>query len=155
MEGSQTHTDVHRCTQTHTDAHRRTRTNADERRRTRMNADARGRMQTNARQTASGVWADATSRRVQTLDGMGLCLYVDLCFHASSLPCLHTFWHAIPTSFYILYFLVAISNNQFLHPAHSFCTSAMPAQTELLWNLLIYAYIMLAKLKVTKRTHSC
>ena len=33
--------------------------------------------------------------------GMGLCLYVDLCFHASSLPCLHTFWHAIPTSFYI------------------------------------------------------
>ena len=32
---------------------------------------------------------------------MGLCQYVDLCFHASSLPCLHTFWHAIPTSFYI------------------------------------------------------
>ena len=25
----------------------------------------------------------------------------NLCFHASSLPCLHTFWHAIPTSFYI------------------------------------------------------
>ena len=25
----------------------------------------------------------------------------DLCFHASSLPCSHTFWHAIPTSFYI------------------------------------------------------
>ena len=40
---------------------------------------------------------------------MGLCLYVDLCFHASSLPCLHTFWHAIPTSLYIFnvfYFLV-------------------------------------------------
>ena len=42
---------------------------------------------------------------------MGLCQYVDLCFHASSLPCLHTFWHAIPTSFYIFnvfffYFLV-------------------------------------------------
>ena len=32
---------------------------------------------------------------------MGLCQYADLCFHASSLPCLHTFWHAIPTSFYI------------------------------------------------------
>ena len=32
---------------------------------------------------------------------MGLCQYVDLCFHASSLPCSHTFWHAIPTSFYI------------------------------------------------------
>ena len=32
---------------------------------------------------------------------MGLCQYVDLCFHASSLPCLHTCWHAIPTSFYI------------------------------------------------------
>ena len=42
---------------------------------------------------------------------MGLCLYVDLCFHASSLPCLHTFWHAIPTSSYIFnvfYFLVSI-----------------------------------------------
>ena len=24
-----------------------------------------------------------------------------LCFYASSLPCLHTFWHAIPTSLYI------------------------------------------------------
>ena len=32
--------------------------------------------------------------------GMGLCQYVDLCFHASSLPSLHTFWHAIPTSFF-------------------------------------------------------
>ena len=32
---------------------------------------------------------------------MGLCQCVDLCFHSSSLPCLHTFWHAIPTSFYI------------------------------------------------------
>ena len=32
----------------------------------------------------------------------------DLCFHASSLPCSDTFWHAIPTSFYIFnvfYFL--------------------------------------------------
>ena len=27
-----------------------------------------------------------------------------LCFHASCLPCLHTFCHAIPTSFYILMF---------------------------------------------------
>ena len=33
---------------------------------------------------------------------MGLCQYVDLCFHASSLPYLHTFWHAIPTFFYFL-----------------------------------------------------
>ena len=32
---------------------------------------------------------------------MGLCQYVYLCFHAISLPCSHTFWHAIPTSFYI------------------------------------------------------
>ena len=42
---------------------------------------------------------------------MELCQYVDLCFHASSLPCLHTFWHAIPTSFYIFnvfYFLVIL-----------------------------------------------
>ena len=38
---------------------------------------------------------------------MGLCQYVDLCFHASSLPCLHTFWHAIPTSFYIFNVLVS------------------------------------------------
>ena len=33
--------------------------------------------------------------------GMELCQYVDLCFHALSLSCSHTFWHAIPTSFYI------------------------------------------------------
>ena len=33
---------------------------------------------------------------------IGFCLYVDLCFHASSLPCLHTFWHAIPTYYYFL-----------------------------------------------------
>ena len=33
--------------------------------------------------------------------GMGLCQYVDPCFYALSLPCSHTFWHAIPTSFYI------------------------------------------------------
>ena len=33
--------------------------------------------------------------------GMGLAnIYVDLCFHASSPPCLHNFWYAIPTSFY-------------------------------------------------------
>ena len=41
--------------------------------------------------------------------GMGLCQYVDLCFHASSLPCLHTFWHDIPTFlmfFFYSYFLV-------------------------------------------------
>ena len=32
--------------------------------------------------------------------GMGLGQYVDLCLRASFLLCLHTFWHAIPTSFY-------------------------------------------------------
>ena len=32
---------------------------------------------------------------------MGFCQYVDLCFHASSLPCLHAFWHAIPTPFIV------------------------------------------------------
>ena len=50
---------------------------------------------------------------------MGLCQYVDLCFHASSLPCLHTFWHAIPTSFYIFnvfYFLVSIERLQGVWP---------------------------------------
>ena len=44
---------------------------------------------------------------------MGLCQYVDLCFHALSLPCLHvgTFWHAIATSFYLVsvLFLMLIS----------------------------------------------
>jgi len=34
--------------------------------------------------------------------GMGLCQYIDLCFHAS-LPCLHTFWHAIPTRYFLAY----------------------------------------------------
>ena len=31
--------------------------------------------------------------------GMGLCQHLDFYFHASSLPvpCLHTFWYAIPT----------------------------------------------------------
>ena len=52
--------DTHGDTKTHADAHRRTQTNAD--------ADERGQTQTNAWQTAFGVWADATSRRVQTLD---------------------------------------------------------------------------------------
>ena len=51
MEGSQTHTDTHRCTQ-----------------RIQMHADEGSQMQTNARQTASGVWPDTTSRRIQTLD---------------------------------------------------------------------------------------
>ena len=41
---------------------------------------------------------------------MGLCQYVYLCFHALSLPCLHTCWHAIPTSFYIFSSLVIITS---------------------------------------------
>ena len=51
---------------------------------------------------------------------MGLCLYVDLCFHASSLPCSHTFWHAIPT-----YFTVFIFTSRFISQLHHFisCTS--------------------------------
>ena len=51
VEGSQMHTDIHRRTQTNVDECGRTKTNADERRR-----------------TVFGVWSDATSRRVQTLD---------------------------------------------------------------------------------------
>ena len=42
--------------------------------------------------------------------GMGLWQYVDLCFHALSLRCLHIFWYGIPTYFYIydvIYFLVS------------------------------------------------
>ena len=47
----------------------------------------------------------------QFCNKVGTTLEHDLCFHASSLPCLHTFWHAIPTSSYIcnvFYFLVSI-----------------------------------------------
>ena len=43
--------------------------------------------------------------------GMGLCQYVYLCFHALSLPCLHIFWHAIPTSFYIFFKSCFVSMN--------------------------------------------
>ena len=35
--------------------------------------------------------------------GMELCQYVDLCFHALSLPWLYTFCHAVSTSFYIFF----------------------------------------------------
>ena len=46
----------------------------------------------------------------KTDGGVELCQYIDLCFHASSLPCLHTFWHAIPTSsFTFLMFLFSCS----------------------------------------------
>ena len=31
-------------------------------------------------------------------------------FMLSSLPCLYTFWHAIPTSFYILMFFISLVN---------------------------------------------
>ena len=48
MDGSQTHTDVRRRMQTHADASRCT--------------------QTHTSQTASSVWADTTSRHVQTLE---------------------------------------------------------------------------------------
>ena len=57
---------------------------------------------------------------------MGFCQYVDLCFHASSLPCLHTFWHAIPTSFYIsnvFLFSKIVDKYNVNHVSHSsFCT---------------------------------
>ena len=43
---------------------------------------------------------DAVQRQCEKDVGVGLCQYIDLCFYASSLPCLHPFWHAIPTSFY-------------------------------------------------------
>ena len=39
---------------------------------------------------------------------MVLCQYVDLCFHASSLPCLHTFWHPFPTSFFIFKIVLSV-----------------------------------------------
>ena len=40
-------------------------------------------------------------------DAWGFAYMLTFAFmHASSLPCLHTFWHAIPTSFYILMFFL-------------------------------------------------
>ena len=72
MEGSQTHTDIRKRKQTHKDTHRRMQMHTDERRHTQTNADEcktnADECKTNARQTVSGVWADTTSRRVQTLD---------------------------------------------------------------------------------------
>ena len=63
---------------------------------------------------------------------MGLCQYVDLCFHASSLPCLRTFCHAIPTSFYVynvFYFLVY------------YCSLIMHAGYTWLVSYTLYLYI--------------
>ena len=41
----------------------------------------------------------AVTNQCQTDAGMWLCKFTFTII--SSLPCLHTFWHAIPTSFYI------------------------------------------------------
>ena len=74
--------------------------------------------------------------------GMGLCQYVDLCFHASSLPCLHTFWHAIPTSFYI--FNVFLFSCRYIVVSQARSTSARELQ--LSYNILhadtpgVYSY---------------
>ena len=65
---SHKHELLHRRTETHGDAHRRTQAHADERRCTQTHADKRRHTQTNTKQTVYGVWADATSRRIQTLD---------------------------------------------------------------------------------------
>ena len=51
---------------------------------------------------------------------MGLCQYVDLCFHALSLPCLHTFWHAIPTSFFKVFMWKGLATN--LTPCTLLCS---------------------------------
>ena len=41
---------------------------------------------------------------------MGLCQYVDLCFHALFLPCLHTFWHTIPTFVMVFFIFLSMSH---------------------------------------------
>ena len=79
---------------------------------------------------------------------MWLCQYVDLCFHASSLPCLHTFWHAIPTSFYIFnvfyffifYFLYIGTSALFLVQVGDFSTNLLS------YNLFssLSSYVLLA-----------
>ena len=50
---------------------------------------------------AVSVLKDAVQLQCDKDVGMGLCQYIDLCFYASSLPCLHTYWHTIPIAFYI------------------------------------------------------
>ena len=50
--------------------------------------------------------------------GMGLCHYVDLKFELS-LPCLHTCWHAIPTSFYIFFNMLQVNLIVIPLPPHS------------------------------------
>ena len=75
---------------------------------------------------------------------MGLCQYVDLCFYASSLPCSHTFWHAIPTSFYIskvflslvsITFLMLISFTIILALSHFFQVYSQPQKLKQHWQL--------------------
>ena len=61
----------------------------------------------------------AVTNQCQNDAGMWLCKFTFTII--SSLPCLHTFWHAIPTSFYIFNVFKSCSNynyhipNQFLH----------------------------------------
>ena len=68
LEQIRTNVDERGRTRTDVDERGRTRTDADEHGRIQTNANERRRTQMNVRQTASGVWADATSRRFQMLD---------------------------------------------------------------------------------------
>ena len=47
------------------------------------------------------VWCNISTVYIHRCVHMGLCQYIDLCFHA---PCLHTFWHAILHLFTFFYF---------------------------------------------------
>ena len=48
------------------------------------------------------VWCNISTVYIHRCVHMGLCQYIDLCFHA---PCLHTFWHAILHLFTFFLFL--------------------------------------------------
>ena len=63
-----------------------------------------------AQMDADSVLKHAVQPQCEKVVGMGLCQYFDLCFYASLLPCLHTFWHAIPQHIYVfLYQLISVT----------------------------------------------
>ena len=57
------------------------------------------------------LYNNSSSSKLQWRKGMGLCQNVHLCFHGSSLSCLHTFWHAIPSSFYTSNIFIFLYNS--------------------------------------------
>ena len=86
--------------------------------------------------------------------GMEFCQYINLWFHASSLPCLHMFWHAIPTSltflmFWLFQFLFLYSFGT-ARPNSKKCTvSSVQVNTtpELNWNSIDSLVVIPSKYK--------